>query len=491
MSNAKRGSSEARRRRPPTIDLKATEIASEPVKPTEPVDPPKESAEPPAAASTEVHAAAPAAEPPSSEPAPSKPPPSEPPPSEPPPAEPPSAEPEPAQAKWSERLSGLRESVNRHADWRLIGAGAIGAAVMMAVLLLILATGALSPPDQATPLASRLTVLEQQTREVANRPQPTGLDQRALAELAARVGAAEQAMGRVADIESRLARAEQGAGRVAEIESRLARAGAAPRSQGDPALSARMAALEAALRPLADLGPRLDAVNAAARDAKSRADAAFEAAQKAPPAAPAVPSDELQALTARVAALEQAAKVAQDRIAATAGADRAGRLAFVAVSLRAAVERGDPFAQELAAVRPLVADPKALAPLEPFAATGVPRAAALARELSGLTGAMLSAAGSAPREGGFIDRLQQNAERLVRIRPINEAPGDDAITVISRADVKATHGDLAAALAEVASLPPAVRAPAQGWSARVEARSLALAAARDLAEGAVGALAKP
>ena len=479
MSNAKRGSTEARRRRPPTIDLKATEVVSEPVKPTEPIDPPKESSDPPAAAAAEIHAAAPA---------------SEPPPSEPPPAEPPVAEPEPAQAKWSERWSGLREAVNSHADWRLIGAGAIGAAIMMAVLLLILATGALSPADQATPLASRLTVLEQQTREVANRPPPTGLDQRALAELATRVGAAEQAMGRVADIESRLARAEQGAGRVAEIESRLARAeqaGAVPRSQGDPALSARVAALEAALRPLADLGSRLDAVNAAARDATSRADAAFEAAQKAPPAAPAVPSNELQALTARVAALEQAAKVAQERIAATAGADRAGRLAFVAVSLRAAVERGDPFGQELAAVRPLVADPKALAPLEPFAATGVPRAAALARELSGLTGAMLSAAGSTPREGGFIDRLQQNAERLVRIRPINEAPGDDAITVISRADVKATHGDLAAALAEVASLPPAVRAPAQGWSTRVEARSLALAAARDLAESAIGALAKP
>ena len=482
MSNGKRGSPEARRRRPPTIDLKATEIASEPVKPAEPVDPPKES--PPAAAAAEVHAAAPASEPP----------PSEPPPAEPPPAEPPPAEPRPAQAAWSERLSGLRETVNRHADWRLIGAGAIGAAVMMAVLLIILATGALSS-DQVTPLASRLTLLEQQTREVANCPQPTGLDQRALAELAARVGAAEQAMGRVAAIESRLARAEQGAGRVAEIEARLARAeqaGTAPRpAQVDPALSNRVAALEAALRPLADLGTQIDAAKAAARDAKSRADAAFEAAQKAPLAAPAVPSEELQALTARVAALEQATKVAQDRIAATAGADRAGRLAFVAVSLRAAVERGDPFGQELAAVRPLAADPKALAPLEPFAATGVPRVAALARELSGLTGAMLSAAGSAPREGGFIDRLQQNAERLVRIRPINEAPGDDAVTVITRADVKATHGDLAAALAEVASLPPAVRAPAQGWSARVEARSAALAAARDLAEGAVGALAKP
>ena len=79
---------------------------------------------------------------------------------------------------------------------------------------------------------------------------------------------------------------------------------------------------------------------------------------------------------------------------------------------------------------------------------------------------------------------------LVRIRPINEAPGDDPATVIGRADVKATHGDLVGAVAEVAALPAAVRAPAQNWIARVQAREAALAAARKLADDAVGALAK-
>ena len=119
----------------------------------------------------------------------------------------------------------------------------------------------------------------------------------------------------------------------------------------------------------------------------------------------------------------------------------------------------------------------------------MPRAAALARELSALTGPMLAAAGGPPREG-FIDRLQANAERLVRIRPINEAPGDDPATVIGRADVKAAHGDLAGAVAELGSLPAAVRAPAQSLIARAQARDAALAAARKLADDAVGALAK-
>ena len=102
---------------------------------------------------------------------------------------------------------------------------------------------------------------------------------------------------------------------------------------------------------------------------------------------------------------------------------------------------------------------------------GVPRNAALARELSALTGTMLNAAGAPARDGGFIERLQQNAERLVRIRPINETPGDDATTVISRADVKAAHGDVAAALAEVKSLPAAVRAPAENWIKKAEAQA--------------------
>ena len=142
-------------------------------------------------------------------------------------------------------------------------------------------------------------------------------------------------------------------------------------------------------------------------------------------------------------------------------------------------------------MRPLVADAKALAPLEPFAAAGVPRAATLARELSQLTGPMLAAAGSTPREGGFMDRLQQNAERLVRIRPINEAPGDDPATIVARADAKATHGDLAGALAETARLCRRRCArPRKAWIKNAQARETALAAARTLADNAVGALAK-
>jgi hypothetical protein len=326
-------------------------------------------------------------------------------------------------------------------------------------------------------LGGRLATLERQLRVIANRPQPQGFDQRALTELSARVGAAEQAMGRLADLDARIAKAEAAA--------------AAPRAaQPDQALTARVTALEVAIRPLAELRQSTDAANAAARDAKGRADAAFELAQKAPAQTPTVAAAELQALAARVTALEQAARSVEQKVAVTAGADRVGRLAFIAVALRAAVERSEPFAQELAAVKPLVPDAAALAPLEPFAASGVPRTAVLARELSQLAGPMLSAAGAAPRESGILDRIQQNAERLVRIRPINETPGDDPTTVVARADAKASHGDLAGATAELGALPPAARAPAEPWIKKAQAQLAALAAARKLADDAMGALNK-
>lgn len=494
MADEKRapsGSPGGKRRRPPTtIDLKATEIASEPVKPTEPVETPQETprAEPqPAAANV---AAEPAPEPAR----------------EPPPVEPNAKSrgggwrPEWLDvAAMNDRISALRGQLAERMSWRLVAAGASAAAAMLVVFLALWVFGAISNRDDLTvTLAARLAILEMNVRDLAAKPAPAGLDQRALADLAARVGASEQAMGRLAELDNRVARTEQGLGRVADLDARVAKAeqaAAAPRTAPpDQALVGRVAALEAATRPLAELAQRIEAASTAARDAKTRADAAFDAAQKnaAPPAALAADRKEIEALAARVAALEQSAKNAEEKIARaalTAGADRAGRLAFVAVALRSAVERGEPFAQELAAVRPLVPDAAALAPLEPFAATGVPRAATLARELSQLTVPMLNAAGTVPREG-ILDRLQQSAERLVRIRPINEAPGDDPATMVARAEAKATHGDLSGALAELSRLPDAVRAPAQAWIKKAEAQIAALAAARGLAENAVGALGK-
>jgi len=483
MTDDKRGSSGTppggKRRRPPTtIDVTATEIASDPVK-QEPVETAPESplAQPPASAAGTPDE--PKIEEPQIDTAP-----------EVPPAEA-SAEPMvgdrrpelAAEAALNDQAPDPAATTSEPTNRRPFAIAAAGAAAILVLFVALWASGAIDNRDDVTaPLAARIATLEKNVRELAARPAPATPDQRPLAELAARVSAAEQALGRIRELDNRLAKAEQA----------TAASAAPPGAASDQGSNDRVAALETATRALPDLTQRIDVASTAAREAKTRADAAFEAAQKnsSLPAAQAADHKEIEALGVRVAALEQATKSTQERIAATAGADRAGRLAFVAVALRSAVERGEPFAQELAAAKPLVPDAAALAPLEPFAASGVPRNAALARELSQLTGPMLSAAGATPRDGGFIDRLQQNAERLVRIRPINEAPGEDPATVVARAEAKAAHGDLAGAVAELKSLPPAVQAPAQPWTRKAEAQVAALAAARALADNAVGALGK-
>ncbi len=67
---------------------------------------------------------------------------------------------------------------------------------------------------------------------------------------------------------------------------------------------------------------------------------------------------------------------------------------------------------------------------------------------------MLRAAGEAPRDGGFLDRLQANAEKLVRIRPVDEEPrGDDRGAILARIEQRAAQGNISGALAELAKLP--------------------------------------
>jgi hypothetical protein len=233
-------------------------------------------------------------------------------------------------------------------------------------------------------------------------------------------------------------------------------------------LQSRVAAAESAAKQTADnvtaLTHRLDSLEASLRDT----------------------SGQIQQLATATAEL-------QNRVRETgAGADRPLRLAVAASGLRAAVERGDPFAAELAVVKPLASDTAAVGALEPFAASGVPGAAALGQELAAIVRPMLRAAGEVPRDGDYLDKLVANAEKLIRIKPVGEASGDDRVAILARIEQRASQGNVAGALAELGKLPAAARAPKQAelaaWIARAEARNKAIDAGRRLATEAVAAL---
>ena len=72
--------------------------------------------------------------------------------------------------------------------------------------------------------------------------------------------------------------------------------------------------------------------------------------------------------------------------------------------------------------------------------------------------------------------------------PINAPKGDTPSDVLARLEVAAAHDDIDDALADLAKLPQAARAPARDWIAKAKARQAALAAARDFAASAARAL---
>ena len=285
------------------------------------------------------------------------------------------------------------------------------------------------------------------------------------------------------------------ADRLARIDAQIANLSARG-PNADAGLTGRVAAAESALKSLTtdtvNLNGRVSEAADTARGARERAEAAAKAAAQAQtiervrPAA--IEPADLDALSARVTTLEKAVTGLQEQLGKHGEpGDHAARAALLATSLRLAVERGTGFAAELEDMKSVVKDPRVLSPLEPFAATGVPTPVVLSRELSALIPALLQSAKAPSSDEGFLARLEANAERLVRIRPIEEVPGDEPANVVLRIELK-SRGDIAGALAEFAKLPPEARAPAETWIKRAESREAAVALARKLSVDALGAL---
>jgi len=287
---------------------------------------------------------------------------------------------------------------------------------------------------------------------------------------------------------------------ITEIEARLDKIqGVLQAKPPDADLTARIAGVEARVKALGDsvaaLAHRVDETAAATRDVAAEAKAASAAAaQEAKTAAQnGVQSNELDRITRRVTALEDAVKTLMaDAARSTSSADdRAARAASAAAALAAALARGTPFGAELASVTTLGADENAVAALTPFAERGLPSAEILARELIQLLPALRQAV-AAPKESSLMARLEMNAQKLVRITRTDSAPaGDDPSSIVARVEMDARNTDLAGALADIGRLPAQPRALAEGWVQKAKAREQAIAASRRIEAEAVTAIGKP
>jgi hypothetical protein len=336
-----------------------------------------------------------------------------------------------------------------------VGGGVVGALMVVAVIAGLWAAGYIPSP---------------QPPAAASAPAP---DSQATADISARLK----------QIESAIQAQQQARQSEQALVPRVAEAQAATKAQADS---------------LAALSRRVDDVAAAAQNALAQAKAAATAASSAADAAKnatqsGVSPSDIEALTGRVAALESAMKSLSDTMTrpTSSADDGAARLTIASEALRAAVERGTPFQAELTAVKSLGVDQSATAPLEPFAAAGVPSAAALAQELAALIPALQQAAVPALTDSSFLGRLESHAQALVRITPINAPAGDDAASILTRINGDAARADIAAALTDVAKLPSAAQALAAAWVQKAQARDAAIAAARHIAADALAALGKP
>jgi hypothetical protein len=113
------------------------------------------------------------------------------------------------------------------------------------------------------------------------------------------------------------------------------------------------------------------------------------------------------------------------------------------------------------------------------------------RELSMLVPELLRVSPPASHDGGYLDRLQANATRMMNIRPVGDGPGDDPATVIGRIDLKMVRQDIAGVVAELDKLPAPAKELAKPWRTKALARQAAVEAARRIASASFAKLGEP
>ncbi len=465
------GGGPRRKRAAPTIDLKATEVTDRAAD-----DPQAATPEPPPETPPE---SAPTAETPPAGPAPE-----------------PAAAAAPESPAEESMKPGPESAAAPPPPPRSRGGNGAGVAGGVAGAIIVAALGAMAwyggyipaSSTQQSDLPARIAALEKKVQGLQNQPPPK-LDTSALDKS---VGALSQ--------------------RVSKIESEL---GNLPPS--DKAAAQRLGALDSTVKSLSAavsaLGKRSDDIAANTKSAQQNAAAAENAVNDlkrtvAKGETTSIAPSALDAVQKKVAALESelmttrnkmesdikdvrgAVTSAQDKIAKAAGGDRATRLALSAAALRNAVLSGAPYTAQLAQAKLLGADAKTLAPLDRFAQIGVPGRNDLAAELVKLMPAMRKAAGEQKGVGSFLERLQANAGKLVRITPVEAPAGGDQTDVLARIEAEVAHADITGALADIAKLPDKVSAPARNWIVKVKARQDALAAARQFSAHAARALGK-
>ena len=271
---------------------------------------------------------------------------------------------------------------------------------------------------------------------------------------------------------------------LAALERRLAALEQRPAVSG-PAEPVSPAADPAEMRALA---ARISATEAAVKAAGDSASAALATANRAAEASarPLPPPVDLQPLDKRLATLE----AREAPMATMAQRSQAAGLAVVAQSIAQALDQGAPFEAALAAAASLGAEAGKLAPLQAVAKSGAPTARSLVRLWAGASSAALDSVQQPEGDQGWLDRLKAGASRVVRVRPVGEASGEDPGALAARIEAALGRGAVGEALASWAKLPEPARAASRAFGEAAGQQVAAQEAAQALISGALADLAR-
>lgn len=337
-------------------------------------------------------------------------------------------------------------------------------------------------------VAARLDSLDQRVAALQEEP---GRDQGGDAKLGA-VQAADSKQ--VADLDARVKALEADQpdkGAAAEASKKIAalqgevEQRTKSNAEADAALGQRLDSLQQALD--ARVKAATEAVQAATQASRTAAEAGQTQAAEAAKAV----DRRLQEQADKIAALDKS--VSQRAEISTV---QAALRVVVADRVASALAAGMPYAEPLATLRKL--DPGAEAQataLAPFAETGAPTTAQLANAFRPVAEQVAAKrrsqlARSAAETGDFRTKLLSMADGLVQVRKVDAPAAAPEASDEPEAKVQAAldRGDLTAASAAFAALPPEMRDQAGDFAAKLKARAAAEESVRALLAGAFKAL---
>lgn len=251
--------------------------------------------------------------------------------------------------------------------------------------------------------------------------------------------------------------------RVGQLSAGNAGTPAAP--PPDPALAQR----------LDDLQKRLDSLDQAAtanKGLRGEIEALTAALGKA--------SDHASALEQRIADLEKTVAARQNVDQRSLDAARLSAVTALAARLRSNVEDGRPFAQELAALKPLLAGDQALsdtaAALDKL--SGGSAGLSALRQSFPQTARAIVAAGKDDAAQGWWDRMLARLSSVVSVRRVGDVEGDSVEAHVARAERALDNNRLDQAVAELKTLTGKAAAAAAPWLDKAE-KQLAASQAAD------------